>query len=104
MNRYSTSSKVPMLSSQRQASLLLLSTSTPPILNGNTLLATGDDRWRHEIGGSEMNKNTVLSLPQVTVDYTFMVPDHIERICGEFCNRKFFPDEVREVLDNISKL
>lgn len=48
-----------------------------------------------------MNKNIVLWLPQVTIDYTFMLPDHIERICGHFRKNRFFP-EHHGALQNIS--
>src|SRR4051812_33210063 len=49
-----------------------------------------------------MERNVVLSLPQVTVDYTFMLPGHLERVCAEFVKRGFFDKEDREELESIS--
>ena len=51
-----------------------------------------------------MNRNIILSGPQVTIDHTFMVPDHFEDICREFLAQGFFRDHPNalEVLESIA--
>jgi hypothetical protein len=48
-----------------------------------------------------MERNIVLSLPQVTVDFTFRLPDQVERVCAQFVRRERFP-EKRDELEHIA--
>jgi hypothetical protein len=50
-----------------------------------------------------MKKNLVLALPQVTVDYTFKVPGHIEEICNVFVSRNYFSKEHHADLTGIAR-
>jgi hypothetical protein len=51
-----------------------------------------------------MKKNIVFSGPQMTIDYTFMVPKGVETICGELVEKNFFPDSVRKMLENTARV
>src|SRR5215469_15860831 len=48
-------------------------------------------------------RNIVLSQLQVTIDYTFMVPNDVELICRAFVKKKFFSAKHREVLRTIGE-
>jgi hypothetical protein len=50
-----------------------------------------------------MNKNIVLALAQMTVDYTFRLPEHIEAICDVFVKKGFFPDNIAKILQDAAQ-